>query len=122
MNTNPLRIIALCEVSLTDSSVRKINVSLDVDYNDSATSIYNAIELNARDQVEMKLIDRKVVDIVTLNVCNLGQIPMPFEQVEVIVPRVPKYTDRYVSPDTCMVCGDPVGHGGLQCPTMTPYS
>ena len=122
MNTNPLRIIALCEVSLSDDSVRRINVSLDIDYNVSATSIYNAIELNARDQVEMKLIDRKVVDIVTLNVCNLGQIPMPFEKVEVIVPRVPTYTDRYISPDTCIICGDPLGHGGLQCPKMAPYS
>ena len=123
MNKNPLRVIATCEICLDGGQTRTASVGLDVDYDLTAQEIHEQIT----DKVYSSLIERdyEVASVVVLNICNLGQVPVPpppLTKVEIVTPRIPHYTDRYVSPDTCLVCGDPIGHGGLQCPKMAAYS
>lgn len=123
MNTNPMRLIATCEICLTNGSTRVASVGHDLAYDMSAAAIHSAIT----DEVYSSLTERNydIASVVVTSICNLGQVPIPAPsplKVEVVTPVIPKYTDRYISPDRCVVCSDPIGHGGLPCPRMAAYS
>jgi len=114
VNTNPLRIIAMCTVHMEDGSIANASVGLDLDYDSDAAQIHESI-IN---DVYSSLVNREyaVEDVVILNICNLGQVPMaePIKEFS-------KYAN-FPWMKTCLACGEDHGNSGLPCPKMSPQS
>lgn len=114
MNTNPIRVIATCEICLSDGSTRTASVGHDVPYDASASDIHEAIT----DEVYTSLVERdyRIASVVVTSICNLGQVPMPEKQLEF---------HKHIThgPFTkCLACGGEHTNPGLPCPLMTPMS
>lgn len=121
MNNNPLRLIATCDVN-TSEGLKKASMGIDIDCHMSAADIHEAVVEEVYNQLSGKCYTIETVMLTSL--VSLGQAPSA-DPITVVNPpkeRLMPHERRYVSPDTCLACGDPVGHGGLQCPRMTPYS
>ena len=117
MNNNPLRIIAMCEVVMTNGSRSQTSVGIDMNYDATAVEIHDYIVNEMYDQLNER--NERIESVVVVNVCNLGQVPMPepvntFSRINGIgmLPGVRE----------CRVCGDDHGSSGLPCPKMTPMS
>lgn len=78
---------------------------------DSCSAQYIHDTIITRIQDDFQSLERHKIVITQL--INLGKRQAP---------RPIAFGERYISPDRCMVCGDPIGHGGLQCPKMAVYS
>lgn len=116
MNTNPIRLIVTCEVLTTDDETLNSSVGIDVNYDATANDIHNEV-LRVTGELLCEA-GFSVETVVVMNICNLGQIP---------VPEVKEFTRSHtlgLLPGTreCRVCGDDHGSSGLPCPKMTPYA
>lgn len=117
MNTNPIRLIATCEVYLSDGEELSASVGIDVKYDATADIIHNQILRVVTESLSED--GHEIVTAIVTNICNLGQVPMP---------EPAKEFNRFHTfgilsgARECRVCGDDHGSSGLPCPKMTPMS
>lgn len=117
MNNNPLRLIATCQVYLSDEDEIGASIGLDVKFDATAHDIHNEILRLVTESLSED--GYEVVTAIVTNICNLGQVPMP-EPVK----EFNRFHTFGILSGTreCRVCGDDHGSSGLPCPKMTPYS